>query len=650
MSMLTTHFSNLYMTPAIIKKLLGFKVNPNFDTNSGSTAGGAKSPASESMNSPGCATTTTSAQMSNHNKLCEKAIRQLVKKIKKNPGALEELEKAITTRNPNTKCIPIPLKSNTQQAPQLSRKTLPHVVFCRIWRWPDLQNCNELKPVTHCQHAYSHSHASSGVSSGKTKANEDAQQVCINPYHYMRNSSAADSQFSNQSSNLLTVYVPVSSSLHAQQQQQQGSTLPNSDLTPIVEDETNTNSTLSSTASTPISYSHSPQQHQMATQISSSSSTSSYSSLQNDISIPQLNGNVATTNINQLTAQNTAQTSAVTMPTSIDLIGQQQQQQQHLHQHPQANYMIGTSPLNQQPSSVEGQSNPMAMNTNSGSATEQSNMINYFMSSNSPHSPLGSSMAGNNFNMNSQSPISNSPASNSNALQQFSPFISEDDSSEINDISPSPIGSCDMMPIPMIEQPYWCSLSYYEMKQRVGEMFHVSSNVHSCTIDGYTDPSSGQRFCLGVLSNVNRTNEIEMTRHYIGRGLQLNYENGQVFAECLSENPVFVQSPNCNQRYQWHLATVVKIPPGCSLKIFDEAEFVQLANETVYQGFEAVYALTRICTIRISFVKGWGAEYRRQSILNTPCWIEVHLNNPLKLVDQILTKMGSPRTKCTSVS
>ena len=101
-----------------------------------------------------------------------------------------------------------------------------------------------------------------------------------------------------------------------------------------------------------------------------------------------------------------------------------------------------------------------------------------------------------------------------------------------------------------------------------------------------------------------------MTRHYIGRGLALSYENGQVFAECLSENPVFVQSPNCNQRYNWHLATVVKIPPGCSLKIFDEADFVQVANETVYQGYEAVYALTRICTIRISFVKGWGAEYR----------------------------------------
>ena len=244
------------------------------------------------------------------------------------------------------------------------------------------------------------------------------------------------------------------------------------------------------------------------------------------------------------------------------------------------------------------------------------------------------------------------------------------------------VSHVDLMPVMMAEQPYWCSMSYYEMKQRVGEMFHVASNVHAVTIDGYTDPSSASRFCLGVLSNANRTEEIEMTRRYIGRGVVLHYQNGQVHAECLSENPVFVQSANCNQRYNWHLATVIKIPPGCSLKIFDEAAFVQLANETVYQGFEAVYALTRICSIRISFVKGWGESYRyrdsflnslissfrlnkhlqilisffcfyltrRQTVLNTPCWIELHLNNPLKLVDEILTRIGSPRTKCTSVS
>ncbi|TEA28675.1 hypothetical protein DBR06_SOUSAS20810012, partial [Sousa chinensis] len=450
-------------------------------------------------------------------KWCEKAVKSLVKKLKKT-GQLDELEKAITTQNVNTKCITIP-RSLDGRLQVSHRKGLPHVIYCRLWRWPDLHSHHELRAMELCEFAF----------------NMKKDEVCVNPYHYQRVETPGTPPL---------VHLGVQG-LWCQ---------PGVDTDP------------------------------------------------------------------PLLCFLWTVLPPVLVPRHTEIPAEFPPLDDYSHSIPENTNF---------PAGIEPQSNIPGMHTWAGT-------------------PSRSSGAG-------------GPP----------------------DPAARPVSS-DLQPVTYCEPAFWCSISYYELNQRVGETFHASQP--SMTVDGFTDPSNSERFCLGLLSNVNRNAAVELTRRHIGRGVRLYYIGGEVFAECLSDSAIFVQSPNCNQRYGWHPATVCKIPPGTTtdiptlslrsspprhmpgmLKRFLLSYlfsswvfaltiwrcfpwFAALLAQSVNQGFEAVYQLTRMCTIRMSFVKGWGAEYRRQTVTSTPCWIELHLNGPLQWLDKVLTQMGSPSIRCSSVS
>ncbi|XP_017775864.1 PREDICTED: protein mothers against dpp-like [Nicrophorus vespilloides] len=407
-------------------------------------------------------------------KWAEKAVDSLVKKLKKNKGALEDLERALSCPGSPSKCVTIPRSLDGRL--QIShKKGLPHVIYCRVWRWPDLQSHHELKALEVCQFPF----------------NAKQKDVCINPYHYVR----------VESSLLPPVLVPRHSDF-----------IPGHSLLPF------------------------------------------------------------------------QQGAEGGMPYNV---------------------AYSDSGFNKSPSRTH------------------------------PPSPGGSSS---HFG-NPQSPYSNISESPPPAYSASPDHQMESSNDAI----------VDAQPVAYQEQPNWATIAYFELGTRVGERFLCKSSI--ITVDGFTNPSNkNDRFCLGQLSNVNRNSTIENTRKHIGNGVRFHYVNGEVYVECLSESAVFVQSRNCNHHHGFNPSTVCKIPSRCSLKIFNNAEFAQLLSQCVNHGFEAVYELTKMCTIRMSFVKGWGAEYHRQDVTSTPCWIEIHLHGPLQWLDKVLSQMGTPHNAISSVS
>lgn len=447
-----------------------------------------------------------------------------------------------------SKCVTIP-RSLDGRLQVAHRKNLPHVIYCKVWRWPDLASHHELRALQICQFPFS------------AKQSKD---VCINPYHYER--------------------VSVDSGMSMLLHQQNNS--------PLIASHPHTRPGTSAAIASAVQYGNqetSPMNQ--GGNFNGMVEGFSYQGSVNAASPPAMmnNGNAA------LSSPFSPSSSSMGIPSpphnSMPYSPQQQQQQQQ-----------------------------SCINSPCGPETPPP-----------AYSPMDEQKYA------SQLLI----PTNDNAMDTSNPFVVSGASSSMMQLAPI---------------QYWCNIAYYELNSRVGEIFHLKSNCTDGYVDGFTNPGftspnhTNNRFCLGQLSNVNRNSTIENTRRHIGQGIRLRYNDGKVFVKCLSKHAIFVQSRNCNAIYQNHPTTVCKVPPENELIIFDDSSFASLLTESAKKDYQSVFELSKMCTIRMSFVKGWGADYHRQDVTSTPCWIEIHLLGPLQWLDKVLTQLGSPDNNITSVS
>ncbi|XP_072272572.1 mothers against decapentaplegic homolog 4 [Pyxicephalus adspersus] len=507
----------------------------------------------------------------------KRAIESLVKKLKEKKDELDSLITAITTNGAHpSKCVTIQrtLDGRLQVA---GRKGFPHVIYARLWRWPDLHK-NELKHVKYCQYAF----------------DLKCDSVCVNPYHYERVVSPGIDLSG------LTLQSTAPSSL-------------------LVKDEYGHDYEAQQSISSSDGHSIQTIQHPPSNRSSSESYSNPSLLSSSEPSTPNA------TSFSSIPVPSTSQPTSLLAATHGDGL------LQIASVPPQGTQQNGFSA---QPATYHH--NSTTTWTGSRTAAYTPNMSHHQNGHLQHHPPMP--------HPGHYWPVHNELA--------FQPPISN---------HPAP--------------EYWCSIAYFEMDVQVGETFKVPSSCPIVTVDGYVDPSGGDRFCLGQLSNVHRTEAIERARLHIGKGVQLECKGeGDVWVRCLSDHAVFVQSYYLDREAGRAPGDAVhKIYPSAYIKVFDlrqchrqmqqqaataqaaaAAQAAAVAGNIPGPGSVGGIApaislsaaagigvddLRRLCILRMSFVKGWGPDYPRQSIKETPCWIEIHLHRALQLLDEVLHTM-----------